>query len=479
MINPIEKYVEEHQKELFEDLKYIVSFPSVKGPAEPDAPFGRACADCLAACVELFRKNGFDAVISADGTYALAYLGARPEEAKDGYTGIFGHADVVPVTPEEWVLTTPFALKEHNDLVIGRGVNDDKDAVIGSLYILRAIRDLQIPLAHPITVFIGMNEETGMADIKNFKKQHISCLPKVAVVPDSAFPVSFGERGSFHADVRSNEPLSDILAIEGGSAYNIVMAGLKCTVRSLPGLKNFLKDSGSDWLDITDNGETLSLVARGIPCHGSRPYLGESALLRLMKLFSGFSGFKGTDREIIAQTYAILCDCLGNNLGLADDDPYMGRLTMGNGIVKLADGHLFFTLDIRFGPGVNREAKKADFVAAVAKKGFTATTSKGSVSFRLDENSTPARAFLDAYRKYSGNPDATYFYMSGGTYSKHLYPECSSFSTGMSLGKYIDRLGLPAGHGKCHESDECLGKPEFIRGIGVLGGIVLELDKSY
>ena len=39
MINPIEKYVEEHQKELFEDLKYIVSFPSVKGPAEPDAPF--------------------------------------------------------------------------------------------------------------------------------------------------------------------------------------------------------------------------------------------------------------------------------------------------------------------------------------------------------------------------------------------------------------------------------------------------------
>ncbi len=92
----IEKYLAEHENELFEDLRYLVSFPSVISAPEEGAPFGRECRRCLEAAAGLFERDGFEAEIAADGSYALAYYGIQTRsysvrlhrfKRRDGYEG--------------------------------------------------------------------------------------------------------------------------------------------------------------------------------------------------------------------------------------------------------------------------------------------------------------------------------------------------------------------------------------------------------
>lgn len=474
----IERYLRAHADEMFADLKYLVSFPSVKGEPEPGAPYGRNCAECLRAAADLYRKNGFEAEVYDERGYALAYLRNKPE-AGEKYTGVFAHSDVVPVTAADWIKTDdPFRMEDLGDLVVGRGVSDNKSAVIGMLYILKAIRDLQIQLGHGITVFIGAEEESGMTDVRHFKQDQP--LPAVSVVPDGSFPVSFGERGSFRARVISSEPLTDILSISGGTAYNTVLGTLSCEIRDIPGLSEFLISEPREWLSFekTESGNLL-LSVKGVSCHGGRPQHGESALKRMAQLLSGFAGFGGSDGKILREVGEILDDCWGEKLGVAANDPDMGRLTIANGMVWCEDGHLVLTFDCRFGPSVNKDEKKAQMGALLEARGFDFKPAKGGNSFRIDPENPLAKAFLASYRKYSGNPEASYYYMSGGTYSKILNPESISFSTGVTYGAFVSRLGLGAGHGKAHEADEVLGKEEYIVGLSILGGILADLDEAY
>ena len=474
----IGQYLREHEAEIFADLKTLVSYPSVKGTPEPDAPYGRACADVLEGAAALYRKNGFEADVFAGRGYALAYLGARPE-AGTPYTGVMTHADVVPVTAADWIKTSdPFDMVDLGDLVLGRGVADDKHAVVGMLWIYRAIRDLGIGLAHGMTTFIGCEEESGMTDIRHFKQDQP--LPSVAVVPDGSYPVSFGERGSFRARVVSRAALSDFTDIQGGTAYNTVLGTLTARVRKVDGLAGFLAANPREWLDVNEGEDGgLVLTARGISSHGGRPQHGESALRRFCGLLSGFGGFSAPDAAILSAAARILDDCWGECLGAAADDPDMGRLTIANGMVWCEDGHLVFTFDCRFGPSVDKQAKKDQIASALDALGFDFFPTKGGTAFRIDPQDPLAVTFLDSFRRYSGKADATYYYMSGGTYSKVLWPECPSFSTGVSYGAYASRLGLGPGHGKIHEADEVLGKAEYLRGLSILAGILTDLDRAY
>jgi len=470
-------YLHEHKDEIFADLGYLVSFPSIKSAPAEGAPFGLDSARCLAACAELYRKNGFGTEVFADLGYALAYFGPKPE-ATDEYSVIMAHTDVVPVTPEDWTLTEPFKMLDTGENVVGRGVSDNKNAAIGVLYILRAMRDCGYKPKHTVCVFLGSNEEAGMVDVKNFKKNQ-KPFPKVCLVPDASFSVSFGERGGFHSDIKSKGKLESILSIDGGSAYNIVLGKLKCTFKKLPGLVDFLINNPKDFVKFAENDETIDVEVSGISAHAGRPFNGDSAFARFSSFFAAFDGFPEGDAHIIKECAAMLSDCYGINLGIENEDPDMGKLTCANGKVYTEDGCLVYTLDIRFGPGVDRDAYKLQLAQNVESRGFTANNSKGSKSFKIDPENPLSVAVIEAYRKASGKSDAMPFFMSGGTYSKHMQPESISFSTGVHVGGYSARMNLPAGHGGVHEADENLGKEELLKGLSILGMMLRDIDLAY
>lgn len=470
----ISEYLAAHRQEMIDDLAFAVSFPSVKSAPLPGAPFGKNSADCLAACAGLYARDGFETELFADSGYALAYYPRRPGNGEK-YTGIFAHSDVVPVVPEDWTLTEPFRLRyiEEKDAVAGRGCCDDKSAVIGDLYILRALRDAGIEPVHPFCMFIGSNEEAGMDDVIAFASEQPS--PALCIVPDGHFPVSFGERAGTKYDIQSKKTLKDVLDVTGGSAYNTVLGALTCTLRYSEKLYSSLSAASLDYLTVKRDGDTIVMSVNGIVAHGGRPYGGDSALRRLSVILAGAEGLDGGDRELFAEVSRILGDPYGEYLGIAFEDPDMKRLTVCNGMVRKKDGRLFFTFDIRFGMKYRKDEMKEMVRKSLDEKGFELTGFRGVEAFKIDPESPSAKAFIESYRRISGKPDAKWYYMAGGTYSRHLP---NSFSTGIYEGDFSRRMGFSSGFGGPHQADEVLGIPEWFIGVSTIGALLTELDKT-
>ena len=98
----IHNYVVEHKEEILKTLKELVKIPSVRGAAEPEAPFGKACADVLEYTEKLYSENCFETELDRQGGYLLSYYGKGEKTL-----GLFAHADVVPVS-DDWIYTNPF-----------------------------------------------------------------------------------------------------------------------------------------------------------------------------------------------------------------------------------------------------------------------------------------------------------------------------------------------------------------------------------
>ena len=86
--------------------------------------------------------------------------------AGDEVVGIHAHADVVPVTPENWVLEDgtrldPFKVTLIGDRLYGRGTEDDKNGIVVTLYAMKIIKDEKLPLARNFKLLVDTTEETS------------------------------------------------------------------------------------------------------------------------------------------------------------------------------------------------------------------------------------------------------------------------------------------------------------------------------
>jgi len=470
-IERITQYLKEHRDELVQDMRFLASIPSVLGPAQPGAPFGRECARCLEASAQLFRSYGFDTTVYPDSGYAFCRYGAR--EGK--YLGIFGHSDVVPVTPEDWLMTQPFEILEKDGVLYGRGVSDNKSGVLASLYILRALRELEIPLKNGLGVFIGSNEESGMGDIKHFVKEQP--LPEASLIPDSGFPFSLGERGILRLKLKNQQPAADVLELQGGQNYNTVMPSLRCVLRKTPELLGFIASQKREWLKWKEQEDSILLEISGISSHAAAPEKGFSALKRLSNLLIGCECLDANDHaQFVAMAHAIE-DCNGKMLGIYDVDPVLGTLTCANGMVWMEDGCIVFTLDIRFGTTISSEQVVQGVKDAVAADGFSVEVNYDARAFALDPEAPLALAMKRAYCEATGAEDCQGFYMSGGTYCKHL-PNAYATGTCIRLNDETEVEPLPQGHGGAHQADERIVVDHFINGIAVLAQMALTLDQE-
>jgi succinyl-diaminopimelate desuccinylase len=174
----------------------------------------------------MFREEGFLTERDPEGHFVLASYGEGERTV-----GIFAHADVVPVG-DDWVTTQPFEPILKDGVMYGRGVDDNKAGVIGTLYAVEALRAAGVPLRRRLTMFVGGSEETGgMTDVQSFVEHERQ--PKVCLVPDSGFPVSVGEKGILHALWRSKKPLQEVTRFNGGQAYNVVLDRVEAIDRAV------------------------------------------------------------------------------------------------------------------------------------------------------------------------------------------------------------------------------------------------------
>ena len=437
----LEKYISDNRDNIVRDLMGLVRYPSISRAGEDNLPFGIEVDRALNAAAKLFNDSKIPMEVKHDSGYGLAVL----EGEGDGI-GLFAHADVVPVN-DDWVKTSPFEPIEENGILYGRGVGDNKAGIISSLYALKALKAAGVELKSRITVYVGGSEETGMQDIGGFVKNER--MPEINITPDSDFPVSVGEKGILRVNATSKKLLCDVIKFEGGKAYNVILDKVEVALKG---------------------GE--SFFVEGLTSHAAHPEGSVNAAHKAAEKLLSMPICDG-DKEIFSALKTALESYYGETLDIFSTGVF-GNITCANGIVKIVDGKLFFTLDIRYGNEVDSEKTIQNLTAALDKLGFDAVVTENDEGFLLDESGKPMEIILNSCREVCSLPDAQPYKTYGGTYARHLK---NAFAISHSAPWDVKSLGLPAGHGEAHQSDEALKVDALLDGIKYLALMVARLDE--
>ena len=464
----IKKYMAENADEICRTLFDAVSMPSVRSESErKDEPFGHDCAHCLSECAKMFGREGFETEVFSEGGYALAHYGEGEKNI-----GLFAHTDVVPVNADEWIYTKPFEPKKFGDTLVGRGVSDNKAGVIASLFALRAMRDLGIKPKNRITVFLGSNEESGMADVQNFAREQK--MPELSFVPDSGFPICLGQKGIFRFDVTAEKPFEDIVTMSGGSAYNIVCDKVTAEIKRTDALEKEMS-AHPDFISVTVGTEFITVTATGKASHAAEAQNGINAMKLMSEYLVSLPSLCENDKKTLRFVSESLSDTYGTSMGIASSNDLFGALTASNGIVSLCDGMLEYTFDVRFGNVLTSAEIVSRIVKYFENGGFSYKKHSLSDCLALPEDSEVVRTYMDAYRALTGDNEAKAkpYIMGGGTYAYHLK---NAYAVGFSVWKNSD-MEFPEGHGGCHQPDEHISLSGICEGAALLCELVLCEDE--
>ena len=218
-------WIDAHAEEMIADLQAFTRIRSVSRAdlAAPGAPFGPECRQMLDFALDHARKMGFETE-DHEG-----YCGSAIYGDKNNALGIVAHIDVVP-EGEQWIYP-PYGATRVGDFLIGRGTNDDKNAAVLGLYLMRMFRELGTPLKHGLRLIMGCSEETGMEDMEYYVQNCVH--PVASLIPDSMFPANYAQKGSikglFYMDAGEQ-----IVEFHGGEVFNMVPPSATALLRGVP-----------------------------------------------------------------------------------------------------------------------------------------------------------------------------------------------------------------------------------------------------
>ncbi len=439
----IHNYVQAHKDEMINMLKELVKIPSVQSEPEEGAPFGRACAEVLEYINSCWQKNGFDTELHRDGGYLLSYYGNG-----DKSIGLFSHADVVSVS-DDWMFTEPFDMIEKDGFLIGRGVSDDKAAIVISLYCAKMIKELNIPFNSKLIVFTGVNEETGMGDIENYVKENTT--PDFSLVTDCAFPIYRGDKGILRFEAVSDTPFKEIEDFSGGKAINITLGQATAKI----------------------NGNEITET--GVSCHGALPEGSVNAGYLLAKKLCDENLLCKEDTEQMELIKLLLEKYYGGAFGIDSEDKVFGKLTCSNGIIRTESGKPALTFDVRYGIDTDYENIKNKISEFFRQNGWTVRIISEKRPYIISEDNVYLQKCLKAYKEFCKTEYAPTYINAGATHAGAL--PCA-VETGTDL--YGGRPdGMPEGHGGAHQPDECINVKGFIDATELILHMVLECDTEH
>lgn len=377
--------------------------------------------------------------------------------------GILTHADVVPARAEEWVLDDgtrldPFKVTRVGDLLYGRGTIDDKGSIAAALYAMKTVKDSGVPIARTIRLMIETTEETGGDGMKYYRER--TQLPAYNVVLDSKYPAVVAEKGSgaltvaFPAQAVEANRLA-IVAMTGAASANAVPQTATATLKggdlgvvaaALEARRDAfvrgLAAQGAFSIDVTRGPDSVVVKVTGTSAHGSRPEEGVNPLPRLA-LF-----LRAADLDLADNAYTHVVryltdlygtDYLGNPMGVAYQDGFMGPLTLSPNVIGDKNGRVEVTVNVRMPRGKTPEALRGEIADKI---NAWANASRIAVEIRHDQGNWMARdpkgawlaTLLNIYGETTGL-DARPVPTAGGTTAK-LMPNAVNFGPAMPGKKY-------------------------------------------
>ncbi|MDQ0649823.1 dipeptidase [Pseudomonas cedrina] len=306
------------------------------------------------------------------------------EGSGDEVVGIHAHADVVPVTPENWVLKDgtrldPFKVTLIGDRMYGRGTEDDKNGIVVAMYAMKVIKEEKLPLARNFKLLVDTTEETSGDAIPYYFEKNPT--PQYNLALDGGYPVVIAEKG--YGTVMATFPRrkgegkgAEIISMTGGMATNqIPSASVATFVSDQPAeLAANLQKAGTEYakrnggdFDVAAkvDGKDVKLTVTGVSAHSSEPESGVNPVARMLELIHSVDGKIALKHNHItdAARYASDnwgLDYLGGKLGVGFSDAFMGPLTTSLTFIGLDDKAFKLAVNLRVPKGKSPEKLKAE-----------------------------------------------------------------------------------------------------------------------
>ena len=467
-----EEWIAAHREEFIAELQGIARIPSVSRAdlAQPGAPFGPDCRKVLDYALERGRYYGFDTA-DHDG-----YAGSITWGDYDHSIGVIAHLDVVPVG-DGWVYPTFGAtyLPEH-DVLIGRGVDDNKSAFVGGLFAMRMLREFGVPMCHGVRLICGTSEETGMQDMAALRQMGHR-FPETSLVPDAGFPVNYAQKGMVDGAI-TTPCEGNLLQLDAGSVRNVIPDEAVCViavdVEAVRAAMVNADPADAALVEISAVEGGTRIVAKGKSGHAAFPAGGDNAIGRLARVLHAMNLLTGTAKSAIEALATLTADPYGESEGVAFTDEPSGQLTLVYGVAHLKDGVLTVSVDSRYPATMDGAELEADLRAAWAKLNFAVKEFDLSEPFYIPVEDPRVTALMSLYKDVTGRDDPPYA-MGGGTYSRAV-PGAISFGPGMPGTKSDYSAFLPEGHGGAHGRDEVLPINKMLTCCKIYVAALAELD---
>ncbi|MCI5722890.1 MAG: Sapep family Mn(2+)-dependent dipeptidase [Erysipelotrichaceae bacterium] len=406
----VKSMVNGYREELLKRLDQLVSINSVEGKPEADAPFGQGPKKALEAALEMMKEDGFKTV-NLDNYIGYAEMGEGEK-----LIGVVGHLDVVPAHKEDGWDTDPFTMVEKDGVLYGRGVSDDKGAMVASMIALKVIKDMHVPLTKRIRLIFGTNEETGSKGLKYYVEKEGSV--DYGFTPDGDFPGVHGEKGMI--GMRYLSKATNIKDIQGGTAKNIVCRNCYVVIDknsfSRKALEDYFNNENLEFNIENINDTDVKISVQGIAAHASLPHLGKNAISYLMEGLKQ-AGFQDPFVEFYDKHFGLATD--GSGFGAKCEDEY-GALTQNNGIINMHEGVIEGTIDVRFPVTLtSRKVLKLMEGKLEDENGVIEVLSTHEPLF-FPVDSPLVSALCSAYREVTGDSEAQPITLGGGTYAKGI-----------------------------------------------------------
>ena len=399
-----QELVKPYQAELMQSLKEFVAIDSVYDESTVDAqnPFGKGVSKALQYIENLARKDGF---IVTNYDNKIVEILTNNEEKN---ISILAHADVVPVGtgwPQD-----PFTVIEKDGTVYGRGVADDKGPLLSAYYGLKALRDNKLLGNYQVRFLVGGNEESGSLCMEHYFHTLKKKQPTLGFSPDSAYPLTYAEKGIIGFAVRKQINFPELISLKGGVASNSVIEKCEVLLKEDLNLISYLNDLDVDYSYMA-KGEEMLLTFHGLAAHGSVPWMGKNAALIAIKHLGEY--YKNED---FINLYRLYSEPRGEGVNAAANSENMGTNSLNVGLISIENKQLEMIVNYRH-------------VETVTAEQMLKNIKEASKPFEIEELGTSPLLFypkdhkliqtlLRVYQEETGDLETPIIASGGGTYAK-------------------------------------------------------------
>ena len=399
----IDTYFADKESMLVNAVCRLVSINSVDGAPAPGAPFGPGPAAALDEALSIAQEWGLIGK-NHEGYVGTADLNTLPDALH-----LLCHLDVV-APGEGWSVTKPFSPKVIDGMIYGRGTDDDKGPAVACLLAMKAVKDLGIPLKGNCRLILGTNEESGSGDIAWYFARNP--YAPATFSPDSGFPVVNTEKGGFKPTFSKSWPLQEQLPrlrwLHGGFRINVLPGDASAAVEGLtmydiqPFARDITSRTGIMFTFAHENGLTV-IRAKGEGSHAAWPEGGNNAVTGLVALLCALPLADGPCKDALKDLNALLPhgDYLGRALGIAQEEPVAGPLTVAFTLLEVTDTGLEGRFDSRVPLCATEENCLQVAKAAFEQRGF-AFSGEQDKPHHTPADSPFVKTLLKRYEEYTG-----------------------------------------------------------------------------